>query len=229
MVTEYIEGRTLAQWMRDNPAPDLETVRGIVDRSPAACSAFHRMEMLHQDLRPDNIMIDGSGTVKIIDSAPPGWPGWPKHSPRMPARHPRHRPVHRARSISSANSARRARICSRRRDRHQMICGRLPYGAEVAKSRPAPRSRRSCDTRRCSTSSAKSAWVDAALARAGSIPDPPDAMRNFRVHHDLRHPNLALMGQRAGAPGATRFYSGRVSLLLAVLVMVLLGANTLRT
>ena len=25
------------------------------------------MEMLHQDLRPDNIMIDKTGTVKIID------------------------------------------------------------------------------------------------------------------------------------------------------------------
>jgi serine/threonine protein kinase len=29
--------------------------------------AMHRMEILHQDLKPDNIMIDTNGIVKIID------------------------------------------------------------------------------------------------------------------------------------------------------------------
>jgi hypothetical protein len=29
-VTEFIDGRTLTQWMIDNPKPDLETVRGTV-------------------------------------------------------------------------------------------------------------------------------------------------------------------------------------------------------
>ena len=53
--------------MIDNPKPDLETVRGIVEQIAKGLRAFHRMEMLHQDLRPDNIMIDTTGTVKIID------------------------------------------------------------------------------------------------------------------------------------------------------------------
>ena len=67
VVTEFIDGQTLAQWMIDNPKPDLETVRGIVEQIAKGLRAFHRMEMLHQDLRPDNIMIDKTGTVKIID------------------------------------------------------------------------------------------------------------------------------------------------------------------
>lgn len=66
-VTEYIEGQTLAQWMIDNPKCDLETMRGIVEQIAKGLRAFHRKEMLHQDLRPENIMIDGAGTVKIID------------------------------------------------------------------------------------------------------------------------------------------------------------------
>jgi serine/threonine protein kinase len=37
---------------------DLETVRGIVEQIAKGLRAFHRKEMLHQDLRPDNIMID---------------------------------------------------------------------------------------------------------------------------------------------------------------------------
>ncbi len=66
-VTELIEGQTLRQWMHDNPQPSLETVRDIVEQIAKGLRAFHRMEMLHQDIRPDNIMIDTSGTVKIID------------------------------------------------------------------------------------------------------------------------------------------------------------------
>src|SRR5207253_1735025 len=53
--------------MVDNPKPDLETVRGIVEQIAKGLRAFHRKEMLHQDVRPDNIMIDRTGTAKIID------------------------------------------------------------------------------------------------------------------------------------------------------------------
>ena len=67
VVTEFIDGQTLTQWMIDNPKPDLETVRGIVEQIARGLRAFHRKEMLHQDLRPDNIMIDRTGTAKIID------------------------------------------------------------------------------------------------------------------------------------------------------------------
>ena len=42
-------------------------MRGIVEQIAKGLRAFHRKEMLHQDLRPDNIMIDKTGTVKIID------------------------------------------------------------------------------------------------------------------------------------------------------------------
>ena len=67
LTMEFIEGQTLAQWMRDHPKPDLTTVRDIIAQIAKGLQAFHRLEMLHQDLRPENIMIDGTGTVKIID------------------------------------------------------------------------------------------------------------------------------------------------------------------
>jgi serine/threonine protein kinase len=66
-VTEYIEGQNLMQWMIDNPKPSLEQVRNIIEQVAKGVQAFHRREMIHQDLRPQNIMIDISGTVKIID------------------------------------------------------------------------------------------------------------------------------------------------------------------
>lgn len=65
--TEYIEGQNLMQWMIDNPKPSLEQVRHIIDQIAKGLQAFHRKEMIHQDLRPQNIMIDATGTIKIID------------------------------------------------------------------------------------------------------------------------------------------------------------------
>ncbi len=66
-VLDYIEGQTLAQWMHDHPKPSLVEVREIVNQIAMGLRAFHRKEMIHQDLKPDNILIDRHGTVKIID------------------------------------------------------------------------------------------------------------------------------------------------------------------
>ena len=66
-VTEFIEGQTLHQWLIDHPRPSVETVRGVVEQIANGLMAFHRLEMLHQDLRPQNVMIDATGTVKLID------------------------------------------------------------------------------------------------------------------------------------------------------------------
>ena len=65
--TEYFDGQTLRQWMRDNPRPDLETMRGIVEQIAKGLRAFHRKEIIHQDIKPENVMIDRQGLVKIID------------------------------------------------------------------------------------------------------------------------------------------------------------------
>ncbi|RZI75845.1 MAG: bifunctional protein-serine/threonine kinase/phosphatase, partial [Variovorax sp.] len=66
---EYVDGQTLAQWRVDHPKPSLDSVRGIVEQLSQGLEALHRKEMLHQDLRPENVMIDRAGTVKIIDLA----------------------------------------------------------------------------------------------------------------------------------------------------------------
>lgn len=66
-VTEFIDGQNLSQWMLDNPKPELEVVRKIIEQIAKGMQAFHRQEMIHQDIRPQNIMIDTSNTVKIID------------------------------------------------------------------------------------------------------------------------------------------------------------------
>ena len=64
---EYVAGQTLAQWMVDHPKPSLHAVRGVVGQIATALQALHRKQMLHQDLRPENVLLDAQGTVKLID------------------------------------------------------------------------------------------------------------------------------------------------------------------
>lgn len=66
-VIEYVEGKTLRQWMEDNPQAPLVDIRAILDQIASGLRAMHRRDMVHQDLKPDNIVIDRDGTVKIID------------------------------------------------------------------------------------------------------------------------------------------------------------------
>jgi serine/threonine protein phosphatase PrpC len=66
-VTEYIEGYTIRKWIDNNPVPLIREVRAIVEQIIRGLHAFHRMEMLHQDLKPENIMVNKNGVVKIID------------------------------------------------------------------------------------------------------------------------------------------------------------------
>ena len=66
-LTEYVEGQTLGQWIEQNPKPDVTRVIEIAEQIVKGLRAFHRREVLHQDLKPDNIVIDKHGQVKLID------------------------------------------------------------------------------------------------------------------------------------------------------------------
>ena len=66
-LTEHHEGQTLRQWMLDNPKPTLQEARYILEQIMHGLSAFHRLEMLHQDIKPENILIGDHGIVRIID------------------------------------------------------------------------------------------------------------------------------------------------------------------
>ncbi len=66
-LTEYIEGITLEQWIKENPNPPVQNVIVIIQQVLKGLRAFHRRETIHQDLKPGNIMLDQNGEAKIID------------------------------------------------------------------------------------------------------------------------------------------------------------------
>ncbi|MFK5986799.1 MAG: bifunctional protein-serine/threonine kinase/phosphatase [Pseudomonadota bacterium] len=67
ILLEYIDGINLAQWIDQNPHPEINTVIEIIEQITKGIRAIHRMEMLHRDLKPNNIMISKTGAIKIID------------------------------------------------------------------------------------------------------------------------------------------------------------------
>lgn len=66
-ITEYIEGQTLRQWMNDHPQTSLGQTRNIIEQIARGIRAFHRLEMIHQDIKPENILMDEHGSLKIVD------------------------------------------------------------------------------------------------------------------------------------------------------------------
>ncbi|NOZ52976.1 MAG: bifunctional protein-serine/threonine kinase/phosphatase [Gammaproteobacteria bacterium] len=66
-VTEYVNGPTLRQWMKEHPQPDIKEARELIKQIAAGLRAFHRLEMLHQDLKPENVILSNDGTIKIVD------------------------------------------------------------------------------------------------------------------------------------------------------------------
>ena len=190
VVSEYIEGQTLAQWMIDNPKPDLPAVRGIVEQIAKGLQAFHRLEMVHQDLKPDNIMIDGTGTVKILDFGATRVAGVMEIAT----------PIEQINLLGSAayaapeyflgeNGSSRSDIFSLGVIAYQMLSGKLPYGVEVAKSRTKAAQKKLVYQTVLNEEREIPAWIDDAIRKAVE-PDPLARYAELSEFvFDLHHPN----------------------------------------
>jgi len=197
VATEFVEGRTLAQWLIDNPRPDIETVRIIVEQIGRGLLAFHRKEMLHQDLRPANVMIDATGTVKIIDFGSTRVAGVAEASPSAGAEAILGTMQYMAPEyLLGEGGTPRSDLYSLGVIAYEMLTGRLPYGAAMARAKTRSQQRRIDYVAALDESRDVPAWVDAALRKAV---DPDPGKRYGLISeflHDLRNPNLSLVSQR---------------------------------
>lgn len=229
LVTEYVEGQTLAQWMRDHTKPELEAVRAIIEQVAKGLRSFHRMEMLHQDLRPENIMIDHTGTVKIIDFGSVCVAGITE-TETASSLHPLAGAAQYAAPeyFLGESGTTRSDIFSLGVIAYQMLTGRLPYGAAVPKCKTKSEQRRLAYDPMRNYDRAIPAWVDDAIGKAVH-PDPLKRYEDVSEFvYDLHHPNRTFLN-KTRPPLIDRnpvtFWKG-VSVCLLVIVVILLGLLT---
>ena len=187
---EFIDGQTLSQWMIDHPRPDLETARNIIEQIARGLRAFHRKEMLHQDVRPDNIMIDKTGTAKIIDfgstkiagvveTAPPA--GQDDILGTVQYTAPEY--------FVGGGVSPRSDLFSLGVISYQMLTGKLPYGSQLANARTKSQFGKLRYKSVLDENREVPAWIDGALRKAVH-PDPNKRYESLSEYtFDLRHPN----------------------------------------
>ncbi len=84
LVMEYLEGHSLAEMMAQKPIVDTAAACGILEQILLGLDATHKKEIVHRDIKPDNIFVGydegarGSITIKIIDFGIAKFPDMPK-------------------------------------------------------------------------------------------------------------------------------------------------------
>lgn len=223
---EFVDGQTLTQWMTDHPLPDLDAVRSLVAQIGKGLHAFHAREMLHQDLRPENLMIDRSGTVKLIDFGSVHVAGLAEGTSGA-----------RADSIAGTlqytapeyfvggEGDARSDLFSLAVLTYQMLTGQLPYGLQVVRLRSPTELKQLRYVPVRHLRPGLPAWLDGVLQKALQ---PEASKRQEAVSeflYDLQSPGAQF--QRLRAPplverNPVRFWQA-VSCLLGLAVLVLSG------
>ncbi|MEP5758195.1 MAG: protein kinase [Litoreibacter sp.] len=226
VLSEFIAGQTLRQWMHDHPNASLQEVRDIIAQLISGARAMHRRQMLHQDLRPENILIDASGTVKIIDFGSTFVAGVAETAQTSPdheilGTHQYAAPEYFAGERAGPESD----LYSIGVIAYEMLTGRLPYGTQVAQIRARKDLRSLRYVSAGDDTNNVPDWVDAALARAvhPMAANRQSSMSEFLA--DLKRPS-AQWSRKTARPLIERnplaFWKS-ICAMLCVIILILLS------
>ena len=224
LLCEYIEGKTLRQWIFDNPKPALESVRMLTRELIAALRALQRMHMTHRDLKPENIMVTHGGQIKLIDFGTVHVGGLEEVESPLAEEQPVGSADYIAPEYMLGDAgAFHSDIFSLGVIVYEMLTGQVPYKLSLAQQR------RLKNLNGYHYSSARQyradipLWMDLALEKATQ----PNVRLRYQVlsemMHDLCEPNVDMMRAYQQKPllyrNPIRFWQA-TSLILAIIVIV---------
>jgi len=229
-VNEFIEGRNLAQWLVDNPKPSIEKVRVIIEQVATGLMAMHREGILHQDLRPENVMIEESGNSKVIDLGSARVAGISEMSFNQESEIMGTAAYVAPEYFLGDSGCEQSDLFSLAVLTYYLLSDRFPYGTQVAKSRTVAAQNRLKYQSVLQPNREIPAWIDATLKRA-LHPNPEKRYPSLSEFiFNLRQPSPAFLN-RVTAPlierYPLRFWQG-LSLILLItnlITAVLLNNN----
>jgi serine/threonine protein phosphatase PrpC len=186
---EHVEGRTLASRMRELPRPEIREIVDWIQQIGQGLIAFHRRETTHRDLKPDNVMIDAEGKIKIIDlgachiagiheiavsitrDAVLGTASYAAPEERLGTA------VHPSADLFSLGTI-----------TYELLTGALPYGPAIESARAPGDFARLRYTPAYALNPMVPIWMDAAIRHAVAL-DPRDRPELSEFLADLRKPN----------------------------------------
>lgn len=223
---EYVEGRTLTEWMSQNPHAELRRLIDLIEQMVKAMRALHRRDILCQGLHPDNILVDSQGMIKLIDFTACAVPG----SDDLPS------PLTIARMVGltsySAPEYRLNREPGPNADQfslaaiaYWMLTGQQPYGPQVESLHSRADFSRLEYLPSFQFNPMVPVWLDGALRRALQ-PNPELRYRRLSEFiYDLKKPNPHYI-REDNLPLAERhpllFWKGMSAVLLILLIISML-------
>lgn len=223
---EYIEGQTLEQWKTDHPSPTVTEVRDIIEQVARGLQAMHRMEMVHQDVRPANVMIDGNGTVKVLDFGSASVAGLADIStPKAPVAGFAQYAAPECFLGEAGTPA--SDLFSLAVMTYELVCGRLPYGLDLVKTRTLAEQRKLSYQSVIDERRPIPPWLDPVLRKALHVEPHRRHQEVVEFAHELRHaPASALNARRLPIAESHPVLLWRmVSFLLALIAMALLATH----
>jgi serine/threonine protein phosphatase PrpC len=189
-VMPLYQGELLEARLSRSPALGLEEGRSIAVKLARAAAALHRMGVIHRDIKPDNVILEGDGSLKLIDLGVVRVPGLedfpPEYIPGTTA--------YMAPEMVEGEAGNEATdIYALGVTLFRAFTREYPYGNLDATSPP----RRSRPVDFSTLRPDLPAWLQAALSRAIAV----DSARRF---HDLAEFALEIEAGPAPAAGAIR-------------------------
>jgi serine/threonine protein phosphatase PrpC len=219
-VMPLYQGELLETRLSRPPALGLEEGRNIAIKLARAAAALHRAGIIHRDIKPDNVILEREGSLKLIDFGVVRIPGMEDAPPQdIPGT-----PAYMAPEMFDGEAGNEATdIYALGVTMFRAFTGEYPYGNADAVSQP----RRDRPTPLSALRPDLPAWLQAAFARAVAkdLAERFRDMTEFAVEMEAgpaRAPSEIRRPQTLLERNPVRFWQGVAALLALALVVSLL-------